>query len=49
MIDTSEGTDNDWHIRRDKWLTHQKGQIMIDILEGTDDDWHIRRDKWLTY
>jgi hypothetical protein len=53
MIDTSEGTDNDWqirrdrndwHIRRDRWLTHQKGQIMIDTLEGTD-DWHIRRDR----
>jgi hypothetical protein len=45
MIDRLEGTDNDWHIRRDRWLTHQKGQIMIDILEGTD-DWHIRRDRW---
>ena len=44
-IDTLEGTDNDWHIRRDIWLTHQKGQIMIDILEGTDNYWHIRRDR----
>ena len=44
-IDTLEGTDNDWHIRRDILLTHQKGQIMIDTLEGSDNDWHIRRDR----
>jgi hypothetical protein len=44
MIERLEGTDNDWHIIRDRWLTHQKGQIMIDTLEGTD-DWHIRRDR----
>jgi hypothetical protein len=39
MIDTSEATDDDWPTRRDRWLTHQKGQIMIDTLEGTDDDY----------
>ena len=45
MIDILKGTDNDWHNRRDRWWTHQKGQIMIDILEGTDNDWYIRRDR----
>ena len=45
MIDTLEGTDNDWHIRRDRWLTHQKRQIMIDTLEGTNNDWHVRKDR----
>jgi hypothetical protein len=45
MIDTLEGTDNDWHITGDRWLTHYRGQIIIDILEGTDNDWHIRMDR----